>query len=140
VNRAINPTTVGAPSANYALATEADNPARLLHTSGIGPVRTDGSVPESTQGQAETVWSTVLTLLAEAGMTPTDVVSVTTYVVVPDPLLDEDLPTRLALAMAARDAHLDGHRCSSVLVPVPALATPSWKLEVAVVAASSRQR
>ncbi len=140
MNRSINPTTVGAPSAKYALATEVDSPAKLLHTSGIGPVRADGSVPASMQGQAETVWSTLLTLLAEAGMTPTDVVSVTTYVVVPDPSLDEDLSTRLELAMAARNAHLDGHRCASVLVPVPALATPSWKMEVAVVAASGRQR
>lgn len=139
MNRAINPITVGAPSANYALATEAVSPAKLLHTSGIGPVRTDGSVPESMPDQAETVWSTLLALLAEAGMTPTDVVSVTTYVVVPDPSLDEDLSTRLATAMAARDSHLDGHRCASVLVPVPALATPTWKIEVAVVAASDRR-
>ena len=140
MNRAINPATVGAPSANYALATEVVNPTKLLHTSGIGPVRADGSVPIPIRDQAETAWSTVLVLLSEAGMTPKHVVSVTTYVVVPDPLNDEDLPYRLAAAMVSRDAHLDGHRCASVLVPVPALATPSWKMEVAVVAASDRER
>lgn len=113
---------------------------RLLHTSGIGPVRTDGSVPTSIRDQAETVWSTLLVLLSEAGMTPKDVVSVTTYVVVPDSANDEDLSLRLAAAMVARDAHLDGHRCASVLVPVPALATPSWKMEAAVVAASDGER
>lgn len=115
-------------------------PAALLHTSGIGPVRADGSVPTSMPDQAETVWLTLLVLLAEAAMTPKDVVSVTTYVVMPGPSEDEDLSSRMAAAMVARDAYLDGHRCASVLVPVPALATPSWKMEVAVVAASDGER
>lgn len=135
MNRAINPRRVAAPSADYALATEVENPTTLLHTSGIGPVRADGSVPEPIGEQADTVWSTLLVLLSEAGMTPAHVVAVTTYVVVPDSSHQDDLPSRLGAAMAARDAHLAGHRCASVLVPVPALADPGWKMEVAVVAA-----
>lgn len=139
MNRELSPDGVGPPSANYALATLTEQPGRILHTSGIGPVRPDGSVPDgSTDGgaaeQAETVWSTILTLLADAGLAPSDVVSVSTYVVIdPDPGFD--LGSRLAAVMAARDRALEGHRCASTLVPVPALATPSWKLEIAVVAA-----
>jgi enamine deaminase RidA (YjgF/YER057c/UK114 family) len=101
-------------------------PTRLLHTSGIGPVRPDGTVPEDLVEQADAVWATLKTLLAEADLSPADVVSVATYVVVGN---------ELGPVMAARDRALDGHTCASTLVPVPALATPSWKMEVAIVAA-----
>ena len=61
-------------------------------------------------------------------MTMTDIVSVTTYVVV-------DFMARLPEVMAARNNALDGHRAASTLVTVPALARPAWKMEIAVVAA-----
>lgn len=110
-----------------------DRTHRLLHTSGIGPVRPDGSVPDDLAEQARTIWSTLLALVAEANLSLTDVVSVTTYVVVGnDPA--EDRRAALGTVMAARDAALGGHRCASTLVPVPALAAPSWKLEIAIVA------
>lgn len=99
---------------------------RWLHTSGIGPVRSDGSVPDDLAEQAEAVWSSLLALLADAGLATTDVVSVTTYAVVGNDL---------GVIMAARDRALGGHRCSSILVPVPALATDTWRLEIALVAA-----
>ena len=60
-------------------------------------------------------------------MAPSDVVSVTTYVVV-----GEDLAT----VMGARDAALGGHRAASTLVTVPALARPEWRMEIAVIAAN----
>ncbi len=126
VHSELTPPTLGPPSANYALATLSDGPTRLLHTSGIGPVRPDGSVPDALADQAAAVWATLLGLLDEAELSVTDVVSVTTYVV-----QGNELP----LIMAARDQALDGHRCASILVPVPALATDSWRLEIAIVAA-----
>ncbi|MEZ5227464.1 MAG: Rid family hydrolase [Acidimicrobiales bacterium] len=63
-------------------------------------------------------------LLAEARMTPSDIVSVTTYVVV-----GEDLAT----VMAARDRVLGDHRAASTLVTVPVLAQPR-RMEIAIVA------
>lgn len=125
-SRSLTPSHLGPPSANYALATVADGATRWLHTSGIGPVRPDGSVPDDMGEQAGTVWSTLEALLEEADLATDDVLSVTTYVVV-----GHDLGT----VMAARDAALGGHRCASILVPVPALASPEWKMEVAIVAA-----
>ena len=126
MNRELTPKSAGPPSANYALAMLSEAPTRLLHTSGIGPVRPDGTVPEDLVEQADAVWATLKTLLAEAELTAADVVSVATYVVVGN---------ELGPVMAARDRALDGHTCASTLVPVPALATPSWKMEVAIVAA-----
>ncbi len=79
--------------------------------------------------QAETVWANIGALLDEAGMAMSDIVSITTYVVVDH--LDD-----LALVMAARDGALGGHRACSTLVTVPALARPEWKMEIAVVAAN----
>ena len=59
-------------------------------------------------------------MLRDAEMSPADIVSVTTYVVV-----GEDL----APVMAARDAALGGHRAASTLVTVPRSPAPSgaWR-------------
>ena len=100
--------------------------AQWLHTSGVVPTRADGSVAGDVAEQARTVWQNIAAMLAEAGMAPCDIVSVTTYVV---PGQD------LAAVMAARDRFLDGHLSASTLVIVPELAQPAWKVEIAVVAA-----
>lgn len=127
MNTAISPTSIAAPAANYAHAMLVENPTRWLHTSGVVPVAPDGSVPGDLVDQARVVWTNILAMLAEAGMTGRDIVSVTTYVVVGEPL---------AGVMAMRDEMLGGHRAASTLVTVPALARPEWRMEIAVVAAS----
>ena len=99
----------------------------MLHTSGVVPIAADGSVPEPIGEQAATVWANISAMLAEAGMSVTDIVSVTTYVVVGE---------ELAPVMAARDVVLSGHLAASTLVTVPALARPEWRMEIAVVAAA----
>ncbi len=127
MNRVIIPTTIAPPAAAYAHAVLSDGPARLLHTAGVVPVAPDGSVPTTLSAQATVVWANVAAILAAAGMTAGDVVSVTTYVVAGEPLAD---------VMAARDRFMSGHLAASTLVTVPALARPEWRLEVAVVAAA----
>ena len=72
------------------------------------------------------MWTNIAAMLRDADMAASNIVSVTTYVVV-----GEDL----APVMAARDTALGGHRAASTLVTVPALARPEWRMEVAVVAA-----
>ena len=123
----IRPADIAAPAANYAHAVLTDLAGRWLHTSGVVPIAPDGSTPDSLAEQAAVVWANVAAMLRDAGMEPSDVVSVTTYVVV-----GEDL----ALVMAARDRALGGHRAASTLVTVPALARPEWRLEVALIAAN----
>ena len=126
----ISPSDIAAPAANYAHAVLTTSPTRWLHTSGVVPVAPDGSVPGDIGDQADVVWSNIAAMLRDARMNSTDVVSVTTYVVA-DRLDD------LGAVMAARDRSLGGHRAASTLVTVPALARPEWKMEVAIVAASS---
>jgi enamine deaminase RidA (YjgF/YER057c/UK114 family) len=122
----IAPSSIAPTAANYAHAIVTESPRRLLHTSGIVPIAPDGSVPADLAEQAKVVWANLLAILAEAGMAPTDVVSVTTYVV-----HGHDL----APVMAARDRALGGHRVASTLVTVPALARPEWQMEIALIAA-----
>lgn len=122
----IAPSSIAPTAANYAHAVLTESPQRLLHTSGVVPIAPDGSVPADLADQAAVVWANLLAILAEAGMGPTDVVSVTTYVV-----HGHDL----APVMAARDRALGGHRVASTLVTVPALARPEWKMEIALIAA-----
>ena len=125
MNREIAPPSLAPPAANYAHAVLSDAGGRMLHTSGVVPIASDGTVPDTIDDQAEVVWSNLLAMLAEASMEPSDVVSVTTYAVV-----GHDL----AGVMAARDRALGGHRAASTLVTVPALARPEWKMEIALVA------
>ena len=125
-NSRIDPSHLAPPAANYAHAILSDGPERLLHTSGVVPVAPDGTVPEAIDQQARVVWDNITALLAEAGLAPADLVSVTTYVI---PGQD------LGVVMAERDRALAGHLAASTLVIVPELARPGWKMEIAVVAA-----
>jgi 2-iminobutanoate/2-iminopropanoate deaminase len=126
VNSRIEPPSLAPPAAAYALAVLSTRPERLLHTSGIVPTRPDGTVPDDLGEQAATVWASIVELLGAADMAVTDIVSITTYVV---------QGNDLGVVMAARDAAMTGHRSSSTLVLVPALARPEWRMEIAVVAA-----
>lgn len=126
MNTPVTPATIAPPAANYAHAVLVRRPEAWLHTSGVVPTAPDGSTPASIDEQAEVVWSNLAALLAEAGMTAADVVSVTTYAVAGQPL---------AGVMAARDRALGSTRAASTLVTVPALARPEWLMEIAVVAA-----
>lgn len=126
MQRTISPPDIAPPAANYVHAVLSERPQRLLHTSGVVPVRPDGSVPPSVADQAETVWANITAMLEEATMTTDDIVSVTTYVVV-----GEDLGP----VMAVRDRVLGDHLAASTLVTVPALAQPAWRMEIAIVAA-----
>ena len=125
-NRPLAPAALAPPAAAYAHAVEVREAARFVHTSGVVPTAPDGSVAADIGAQAAEIWRTIGALLAEAEMDPTDVVSVTTYVV---PGQD------LGAVMAARDAFLAGHLAASTLVVVAELVKPEWLLEIAVVAA-----
>lgn len=118
------------PAAAYAHGIHIPAGFEVVVTSGVVPTRKDGSVPSAIADQANTVWQNISSILNEGGMTLSDVVSVTTYVV-----HSANLEQNLKLVMAARDAALKGHRAASTLVTVPALAKPEWLMEISVLAA-----
>lgn len=120
------PPSIAPPAARYAHAVLAEQPTRFLHSAGVVPVAPDGAVPATVGEQAAVVWANIDAMLVEADMSMSDIVSVTTYVVVGEPMAD---------VMAERDRVFGGHLAASTLLPVPALARPEWKVEIAVVAA-----
>ena len=128
MNHAVMPTTIAPPVARYAHAVVSEGGGRLLHSAGVVPIAPDGSVPTDVGEQAAVVWANLIAILTEAGMAVTDIVAVTTYVVVGN---------ELGPVMAARDAAFDGHIAASTLVTVPALVRPEWQVEVAIVAAGT---
>lgn len=128
MNEPISPDSIAPPVANYVHAVSTSGPARWLHTSGVVPVAADGSVPEGIAQQAAVVWRNLGAILDEVSMRPSDIVSVTTYVVVGEPLGE---------VMAARDRFMAGHLAASTLLTVPALARPEWRMEVAIIAATA---
>jgi enamine deaminase RidA (YjgF/YER057c/UK114 family) len=126
MNSPLTPSSIAPPAANYAHAVLVQQPSAWLHTSGVVPTALDGSTPEGIEAQAELVWDTIGAILAEAGMSTSDIVSITTYAVAGQPL---------AGVMAARDQAMGPTRAASTLVTVPALARPEWLMEIAIVAA-----
>jgi enamine deaminase RidA (YjgF/YER057c/UK114 family) len=127
MNREIMPSSIAPPAANYAHAVLSESADKMLHLSGVVATRPDGTIPDDVDDQAGVIWSNIAAILAEAGMEMTDIVSITTYVVI-------DFMACLPDVMAARDQALSGHRVASTLVTVPALARPLWKMEIAVIA------
>ena len=123
----VNPTGIASPAANYEHAVLAEGASRILHTSGIVPLKPDGTVPENISDQAEVIWQNLREILKEASMQITDITLVTTYVVP-----DQDL----SKVMAARDETFGLHQAASTLLVVSQLAQKSWKMEIAVVAIS----
>ena len=128
MNTPITPTTIAAPAARYELAMRVPAGADMLFTAGIVGNRPDGTISDDVGEQAAEAWRSIGSILTTAGFAVTDLVSYTTYAVV-----GHDL----APVMAARDAYFSNHRAASTLIPVPALARPEWKVEIAVVVAGS---
>ena len=126
----IRPEHMAAPAAKYAHAIKVEGAESLVFTSGVVPTMPDGTVPATIEGQARVVWANLLEILRSAGMSVTDIVSITTYVVATDRLSEA-----LADVMAVRDEVLNGHLAASTLVTVPALARAEWQMEISLVAA-----
>ena len=121
---------MASPVAAYAHGMHLPAGSELVVTSGVVPTKRDGSVPVLLSEQATVVWQNIAMILAEAEMTVSDIISVTTYLV-----NSADIASRLAIVMDARDSAMAGHRAASTLVTVPALARQEWQLEISVLAA-----
>lgn len=125
MNTEINPSSIAPTAANYAHAVLSTAASAILHMSGAVGIRPDGTISSDIAEQAEEVWRNLGVICNEAGMSLDDIVSITTYAVVGEPL---------AGVMAARDRALGGRRVASTLITVPALVRAEWKVEIAAIA------
>jgi enamine deaminase RidA (YjgF/YER057c/UK114 family) len=121
-----NPAGVFAPYRGYAHALEVSAGSRLLFISGLNGFEQDGvTMPDSFEAQAELIWSHLRSILASAGMTVNNLVSLRTYLA--DPQYDE-------ANAQMRATQLGTHRVASTVVCCRLLES-RWKLEIEAVAA-----
>jgi 2-iminobutanoate/2-iminopropanoate deaminase len=122
-----NPPGVFPPYRCYSHATEIRGDARLLVISGLNGYEADGkTMPESFDAQADLIWRHLQTILAAAGMTLANLVSLRTYLADPQ---DDEANVRM------RVKYLGTH-APALTVVCCRLLDPRWKLEVEAMAAA----
>ena len=128
MNRHFNPSTSFPPQAKYSHGVEIPPGARFLYVAGQVGMDQDGKTPEDFDSEADNAFANVVRVLADAGMEPTDIVKINTYMTRP-----EDI----AAVGKARTKHFGDHAPAATLIYVAGLAAPIWHLEVEAVAAKA---
>ena len=109
----------------YAQAVDVPAGARTVYVSGQVGAGLDGTVPGDAHAQHRLAWRNVIAILGAAGMDASNIVDV--FAIVTDhggvPVFRE-----------VRDEMLGGHLACSTII-VAGLASPDWKVEIAVRAA-----
>ncbi len=121
-----NPPSVAAPIGPYSHGIEIPAGARLLHVAGQVGIKADGSVPKSCAEQCEVVWQNLVAILKSAGMDPSHITKMNTYLT-----NAADFP----VAGPIRVKYLKDHKPASTGVCVTALARPEFLIEIEVYAA-----
>ena len=115
-----------AATPDYVHALEVRRPERFLYVAGTMGLRADGSAPKTLDEQLELIWSNIRTILAGAGMTLDNVVSLTSY------LRD----AAYAEANAAARVRALGGRLIPTTAIVAQTLSPDWLVEIEVIAAA----
>jgi 2-iminobutanoate/2-iminopropanoate deaminase len=127
-NRVHNPAGVFPPYRNYAHAVEVPPGVRTLYISGINGYDSTGEqLPQDFEGQAANVWRTLGEILASAGMTYADLVSLRFYLTSAD-----DDPANVEAIVR----HLGNHLAARTVV-VQQLLEPEWRVEIEAIAAKA---
>ncbi len=122
------PASLRPPFANYAHAMEVSAGTRLLFISGQLGIHPDESIPEGAEEQADLIFANLAVILAEAGMTPADIVRINAFV---------SGRAHLQPYMRARDRFVGGAGPASTLMIVTGFAREIFKVEIEVVAAAA---
>ena len=78
--KALNPATLAAPFGAYSHGTEIPAGKRIVRTSGQLAIQADGFIPQSAYDQATLCFQSISAILAEAGMTNSNVAHISAYV------------------------------------------------------------
>jgi enamine deaminase RidA (YjgF/YER057c/UK114 family) len=126
MHRPLNPPSIRAPFARYSHGVEVAAGKRLVAVSGQLGVRADDTVPDSVGEQAELCFANIAAILAEAGMTLSDIVRINAYVT------DR---AHMRCYMEVRDRVVADPPPASTLMIVGGFTRPEFKLEIEVIAA-----
>ncbi len=126
--KALNPAAIAPPFAKYSHGIAIPPGQTLVKTSGQLGLAADGSVPDGSYAQAMICFDNITSILAEAGLSPADVVHVQSYVT--------DRP-HMQGYMQARDEFLADAQVlpTSTLLIVSGFTRPEFVVEVEVWAA-----
>ncbi|MDU8925871.1 RidA family protein [Alisedimentitalea sp. MJ-SS2] len=125
MNKTINTDTAPPPYSAYSQAVEVPPGARTVYISGQVGAELDGTVVDDVRRQHELAWQNVFAILEAAGMGKTDIVDV--FAIVTD-------QAGVPMFREVRDQMIGGHlACSTIMIA--GLASPDWKIEIAVRAA-----
>jgi enamine deaminase RidA (YjgF/YER057c/UK114 family) len=127
----LSPATIRPPFARYSHGVEVQAGCRLVFCSGQLGVAAGGAIPEAAKAQADLCFSNIAAILAEAGMTLSDIVRINAYVT------DRD---HMKGYMESRDAHVGTPPPASTLMIVAGFTLPEFKVEIEVVAAAPEKR
>lgn len=111
---------------DYVHAMEVSGASRLLFVSGTMGLDTAGRAPEGLEEQLALIWANLRRILADAGMTTTNIVRLTSY------LRDASFADA---NMRARLLALDGRRIPTTAI-VAATLEPEWLVEIEIIAAA----
>jgi enamine deaminase RidA (YjgF/YER057c/UK114 family) len=123
-----NPNSIHPPVGPYSHQVDVPANARWLVMSGQVGMRPDRSVPETVAEQFEVALQNIVANCEEAGLSATDVVKLTIYLV-------DEVPTEERGAILER--YFGDWRPTMTLVYVPRLAAPPIKVELDAWAAAS---
>ena len=125
----ITPPSIRPPFAPYSHAVEVAAGARLLFASGQLGLAPDDTLPEGAEAQAARCFANLAEILAEAGMTPANVVRLNAFVTARE---------HMAGYMAARDAFVTDLPTppASTLVIVSGFTRPEFLVEIEMIAAA----
>lgn len=114
------------PFSRYSQAVAVSADAELIFMSGQVGVDLDGKLAQGDLAQHQQTWRNILGLLDAEGLSPHDIVEITTYITNQD---------SVPICRQARDDVLDGAAPASTLLVVAGLADPAWTVEIAIIAA-----
>ena len=118
----------GGTRTNYAHAVEVPAGSRLLFISGLNGYEPDGqTMPDGFEAQADLIWTYLETILGEAGMSVSNLVSLRFYLA--EPALD---PANVAILKR----RLGDHHAARTVV-CAGLLEPGWLIEIEAVAAGA---
>lgn len=119
--RPINPRSIAPPASRYAHGIIHSARARRLVVSGQIGISIDGTLADGFAAQAEQAWDNIEAILAEAGMSITDLIRITAY----------SVPAGMVGAWRViRDRRLGGHLVASTYLEVAGLAAPGFLIEI----------
>ena len=121
-----NPAGIAPPFSCYSHGASVSGEAHWLYVSGQVGVTSEGIVPDDPAKQIELAWDNLLAVLADAGMTVTDLVKVDGFITRPD---------LVPHYRKERERRFAGHAAATTMVIVAGLAEPNLLVEIQAVAA-----